>query len=202
MYMFNISQITRGALTSNLRSRPSFRLFGLVASALLLVCFPRPVMGGDLVHFQGTFAGLDHSVSLGPCKVIIEHSAQGQATHLGLFTYTSTTIAPDTCTDFPVLPFYDNTVTLTAANGDQLFGTAIGASTVVDFTDPAKIHIVGDATLTITGGTGRFANSTGTIRMSFVALLYEATTLSDGTQLVPAVYTLEGALSSVGADKE
>ena len=46
--------------------------------------------------------------------------------------------------------------TLTAANGDTLFGTSTGLGTVVD--GIAYIH----ETHTVTGGTGRFAGATGT----------------------------------------
>ena len=91
---------------------------------------------------------------------------------------------------------------LTAANGDQLFGTATGASTLLDLADPASIHVTFEATLTITGGTGRFAFTTGTIQWTGLAKLYDATVLPDGTQLLPAVSTLEGTLSSVGANKK
>ena len=37
--------------------------------------------------------------------------------------------------------------------------------------------------------------------MSFVAKLYEATALPDGTLVVPNAFTLDGTLTSVGADK-
>jgi hypothetical protein len=133
---------------------------------------------------------------------IVEISGEGQATHLGRFTFTSTTITPDSCTHFPNFDVYDDSVTLTAANGDQLFGTGIGTGTLVDFTDPTRIRVVSESTITITGGTGRFANSTGTIRWSLVAKIYERTVLPDGTGLDPIVSTLEGTLSSVGANKK
>jgi hypothetical protein len=199
--MCNTNQITRGTSQSNSGSFRSFCRIGLVASVLALLCSSVPAIADDQVPFEGTFEGIDHAMSVGPCTTIVEHSAEGQATHLGRFTLTSTTIA-DVCTHFPIFTGYDDLVILTAANGDQLFGTSIGASTLVDFTDPTRIRVVGESTLTITGGTGRFANSTGTIRWSILALIYEGTVLPDGTQLVPQVSTLEGTLSSVGANKK
>ena len=57
--------------------------------------------------------------------------------------------------------------TLTAANGDTLFGTSTGLGTVVD-----GIAYIQE-THTITGGTGRFAGATGTFAAGRV--LVEAT---------------------------
>lgn len=199
--MLNTNQITRGTLQNNSGSFRSFCRIGLGASVLALLCCSLPAIANDQVRFKGTFEGIDHAMSVGPCTTIVEHSAEGQATHLGRFTLTSTTIA-DVCSHFPNFDGSDDLVTLTVANGDQLFGTAISTSTLVDFTDPTRIRVVGESTITITGGTGRFANSTGTIRWSILAKLYEGTVLPDGTQLVPQVSTLEGTLSSVGANKK
>ena len=200
--MCNTNQITRGTSPSNSRSFRSFCRIGLVASVLGLLCCSVPAIADDQVPFNGTFEGIDHATSVGPCTTIVEHSGEGQATHLGRFTLTSTTITPDSCTFFPNFDVYDDSVILTAANGDQLFGTVIGTATLVDFTDPTRIRVVGETIITITGGTGRFANSTGTIRWSLVAKLYEGTVLPDGTRLDPEVSNLEGTLSSVGANKK
>ena len=200
--MFNTNRITRGTLQNNSGSFRSFWRIGLVASVLALLCCSVPVRAGDEVPFEGTFAGLAHPRDVGPCMNEVEISGEGQATHLGRFTWTSRTITPDLCTYFPNFDLYDDSITLTAANGDQLFGTAIGTTTLVDFTDPTRIRVVGEATITITGGTGRFANSTGTIRWSLLAKVYERTVLPDGTGLDPIVSTLEGTLSSVGANKK
>ena len=81
--------------------------------------------------------------------VLVEGSGNG--THLGLFTVEITY-----CTD-GVNPFTDITGIQTAANGDQLFMTLVGAGeepghgTYQDY----MYH----------GGTGRFENATGNIRM-------------------------------------
>jgi hypothetical protein len=129
--------------------------------------------------------------------LVVAQNGEGEGTHVGHFTWTSTTITPNSCTS-PFLDAYVDDVVLTAANGDQLFGTATITTTGV--ADP--LRVVGEGPLTITGGTGRFAQSTGAMRWSVVANLYEAMPLPDGTVLVPAFYTLEGTISSVGADKK
>ena len=200
--MYKTNQITRGTLQSKSGSFRSFCRIGLVASVLALLCCSVPAIANDQVPFEGTYEGIAHVMSVGPCMNIVELSGEGQATHLGQFTWTSKTIVPDLCTYFPNFDLYDDSITLTAANGDQLFGTAIGTGTLVDFTDPTRIRVVSENTITITGGTGRFANSTGTIRWSLLAKVYERTVLPDGTPLDPVVSTLEGTLSSVGANKK
>lgn len=63
------------------------------------------------------------------------------------------------------------TRTITAANGDQLFITAVGTSSM---TVPGQVAFV--ATLTITGGTGRFEGATGELEGRGVALLAARTT--------------------------
>jgi hypothetical protein len=84
----------------------------------------------------------------------VEISGEGQATHLGRFTWTSKTISPDLCTYFPNFDLYDDSVTLTAANG-------------VNSSAPHRHRLAGglhrpdqDPVVSkhhhITGGTGRF----------------------------------------------
>ena len=79
-------------------------------------------------------------------------SGKGHATHLGRFT-TTVEWQLNVLTD-PVGGV--GLFTLTAANGDTLFGTITGLATVVD-----GIAYIQE-THTITGGTGRFAGATGT----------------------------------------
>jgi hypothetical protein len=177
---------------------------GLVPAVLALLCFSGPVRAGDQVPFEGTFAGFSLPTLAGPCGVIAPISGAGQATHLGRFTWASTEIVTGICTpaDFSGFTVHEDTVTLTAANGDQLFGTSVGTGSLVDFTDPSKVRVLIDVTITITGGTGRFVHSTGIIRESLVGKIYERTFLPDGSALDPIVATLEGTLSSVGSNKQ
>ena len=76
--------------------------------------------------------------------------ATGQATHLGLVVMTSSH-----CPDQPEY-IYDGRMTLTAANGDRLYG----------------IYNYGESelqamTVTFTGGTGRFAGASGSALMTY-----------------------------------
>jgi hypothetical protein len=174
---------------------------GLLPAVLALLCFTGPVAANDQVPFQGTFAGVAIPTLVDPCSDSVPISGEGQATHLGRFTWESMNIVTDICALFPGFNVHDDTVTLTAANSDQLFGTGVGTGSLVDFTDPGKIRVLVDMTITITGGTGRFVHSTGTIRASLVSKVYERTFLPDGSVLDPIVATLEGTLSSAGSNK-
>jgi hypothetical protein len=68
--------------------------------------------------------------------------------------------------------------TLTAANGDELHVTHVGTSAPAG---PGLVSFV--AQMTITGGTGRFAGATGTVRATGLANLATRTTTTtfDGT---------------------
>ena len=73
----------------------------------------------------------------------------GVATRIGRFTL----VALDDQTNFPTIT---GTVTITAANGDEIFATHTGV-----FQDLGHGRAVLDFDNTITGGTGKFAGATG-----------------------------------------
>jgi len=79
----------------------------------------------------------------------------GQASHLGESMFVANAIV-----NFGVLPPFPftGTATFTAANGDQFFTQFRGLNTP---TGPGTSR--GDISHTIIGGTGRFANATGTL---------------------------------------
>ena len=97
-------------------------------------------------RLEGTYAGSGE-----PPLVSVHVEAEGNATHLGRFTFDSQ----------HVVNFVDltgvGTAELTAANGDKLIANLAGIATAQD--TPGVFLIV--ETLTITGGTGRFAGATG-----------------------------------------
>ncbi len=196
--MFSTNQIIRGTLkSSSLAARLCCRLW-LAASIVSVLCISGLARAGDQVPFKAAFTGLDYPSFPDACTILVGHVDEGEATELGQCTYTSTSIS-DGCGS---LLGHDDDVVLTAANGDQLFGHSVDISVEVDDSDPATAEIVGDTMVFITGGTGRFANTSGTFLMSFVAKLYQATTLPDGTLVVPNFFTLDGTLTSVGAARK
>jgi hypothetical protein len=97
--------------------------------------------------FEGTF-------TINPITLELHFSGEGQASHFG-----DSTIVGDSAL-VPASPgcfaIADDAVTLTAANGDQLFVVNSGQ----DCFDETG-HIVGEATFTVTGGTGRFQDAIG-----------------------------------------
>jgi hypothetical protein len=88
------------------------------------------------------------------------YEGAGNATHLGLFTDSTCTIT--TGGMFPVFDF-ESEGEVTAANGDQIFYIVTGS------TDVSSDPCVAQGTLTVVGGTGRFAGASGTTQV--VALL-------------------------------
>jgi hypothetical protein len=157
---------------------------GLVPAVFTLLCLSGPVVATDQVPFKGTFAGPLVSVLTPPCTLSATIGGGGQATHLGNYTWASTHTVNLCTTPFTVS---GGSVTLTAANGDQLYGDYAGTSHFVDATILAF-----EITITITDGTGRFANASGSI---------EVTGLVDTVADVSTA-TMEGSISSVGSNKK
>lgn len=133
------------------------KLCVIAASIALLTFSPltaAPKKGGPkLVPFKGKWTG--QLVSPTPSTIdptIIEETAEGggNATHLGRYTMESiSTSTVDSSLAAGAQVF-------TAANGDQVFATFTG-----EFVTGTDGLIDGELDATITGGTGRFLNSTG-----------------------------------------
>jgi hypothetical protein len=107
---------------------------------------------------QGTAVGLPH-VSSGTAQFAANGSdfaGAGTATHLG--RYTEAGSATFTPTADPTVLHVEAHSTYTAANGDQLFASFSGELN----------GVTGAVTATVTyvGGTGRFANASGTATFS------------------------------------
>jgi hypothetical protein len=122
-------------------SRRTFALsLGLLAA--VAAGSPRTDAADPPRPFRGTAVGVATPVS--PTELIIDYT--GTATHLGHFTRREwlTFTGPGTFT---------GTMVTVAANGDELWLDFDGA-----FTSPTTA----EGTYTFTGGTGRFADATGT----------------------------------------
>lgn len=135
------------------------RLFALASATLLAVALASPVAAGDPMRpISSTLVGQVTYPPATQCllPIITTTDAAGVTTHLGLTTMHSThCFAPP------------NRVTggemeLTAANGDQVFGTYEG-TTVPDMPSVVGETVVVDFDIVITGGTGRFTGASGTM---------------------------------------
>lgn len=106
---------------------------------------------GHELPFKGKLEGSYTLAFPSPLVLLVEGTGTGNATHFGQFTFTYDEVV-DLSTGLGT-----GTYDLTAANGDRLSADWSGAGFPTD--DPTVLRIVEDAT--ITGGTGRFANASG-----------------------------------------
>ena len=83
----------------------------------------------------------------------------GQETHLGSFTGVVTGVVPLGTGGCPTNANACYTATLTASNGDQVYVFLITYVTGVDSSTGLNTYV---EAINVVGGTGRFANATGT----------------------------------------
>jgi hypothetical protein len=144
-----------------LKPKAYTKLIGLLV--LPALALPMQAAAKDRVPIKGAETGTFQL--LGPCEtggMILEVTGTGHSTQLGSYSgrYRE-------CLDPATGAVTDGTFTLTAANGDKVFGTYGGQAlptddpTVVSYEDPGVI----------TGGTGRFADAGGTMKTSGLANL-------------------------------
>jgi hypothetical protein len=111
--------------------------------------------GGSALPFKGTLQSTERVESEDATSAVRHLDGTGNATHLGQFHLSA---------DFTVTMATGNatgTATWTAANGDQIFVSVVGHGDIVVFPTVTITE-----THTITGGTGRFADASGTIRIA------------------------------------
>ena len=142
--------------------------------------------GGTDRPVKGTLSGsttTDTATGLGTGQ------GTGNISHLGKVTYTQNLTATVTG---PTTVALSGTGTLVAANGDQVFYTFTGTAT-----PPSLVPAVGQTIpvtfdTTITGGTGRFADASGTVTTTGQAVIVSVagTTFSSRDTT-----TLEGRIS-------
>lgn len=122
----------------------------LALAVLAIVGLAGPAPAEEKVPFKGSFEG-DVSVSaLAPPLVVVDVEAVGNASHLGRFTL-----------DIPHVVNRANGTAVgsylfTAANGDTLTAAFTGSAVPIA---PGVLYI--EETVTIMGGTGRFAGASG-----------------------------------------
>jgi len=111
-------------------------------------------LAGEMVPFEGRLEGFAAPVFNGDGTISNTEAAVGQATHLGLFTWASQELAMFTG---PNTLHVVGSFTMTAANGDQVYGTYETIGTI-DFETFVGTFV---GPYVVTSGTGRFANATG-----------------------------------------
>lgn len=133
-------------------------LMSVTAIAMLTLVAPSVRAEGDR-PFKGIFEG---TFAINPATLQLKFAGDGPASHLGESAIAGDSqLVPSGPGCFQIVT---DTVTLTAANGDQLVLTNSGE----DCFDETG-HIIGVATFTVTGGTGRFDGATGTGTTEVVA---------------------------------
>jgi hypothetical protein len=173
----------------NIQFKPTAR----VLIPLLLGCFaavfisaPNPTSAGEMVPFNGTVSGyVESQVPVDECTVHTHVINFGNANQLGAFTG-SAEFYPNFCEDPPNIT-YTGTFDWFAANGDEISGTFEG------YLSPTETPGVYDnhETAEVTGGTGRFANATGSFTLGGQI---------DFTTNPPSfVLPWQGVISSVGS---
>ena len=135
--------------------------FGLLF--LLALALPMQANADARVPVKGTETGTFKVVR--PCAtsgVVLEVTGSGHATHLGHYSgfYRE-------CLDPATGAVTGGTFTLTAADGDTIFGTFSGQAVPTDDPDVVNYEDPG----VITGGTGRFADARGRVTTSGLANL-------------------------------
>jgi hypothetical protein len=168
-------QQTRQNQNNRMKTNSNLKIPTLLLAAFTLAFAAHSTWGADQVPFQGTAEGATTSVSPDPAGVVLTVLTEGNATSLGRFSRDETVLFN------PVTGTLTGVVVFTAANGDELHGAVEGG-----FVSPTTAT----GTYTFTGGTGRFANATGSA--DFVV------TTPDGIHLT---VEFEGTLSSVGSNK-
>lgn len=119
-------------------------------------------MASSSIPFKGSDVGTFELPGLcgdGSLQVVIEGS--GTATHFGRYSYAATE-----CFN-PITGAFTGLHTISAANGDELFGTYSGQ--VAPTADPDVVTYAEG--LVISGGTGRFAGASGVFDVNGVANL-------------------------------
>lgn len=137
------------------------KLIGLLV--LPALALPAQAAAADQLPVNGAETGTFQL--LGPCEtggIVLEVTGTGHSTQLGNYRgdYRE-------CLDPATGAVTNGTFTLTAANGDKVFGTYGGQAFPTD--DPSVVNYVDPGV--VTGGTGRFEGAGGTLTTSGLANL-------------------------------
>jgi hypothetical protein len=143
------------------------RLIGLVAALAVSLASVAVSAVAAETPFKGTVNAVETGQVVFPSR-FLDREGTGTATYLG--RYTEHVVMQ---INIPTLSSM-GAATFTAANGDTLIASVVGQATR---TGPTVLSIV--EVYTITGGTGRFADATGTFTLK--STLEQTTGVSTGT---------------------
>ena len=145
-----------------------------LTAVIALALLPAPAQAADELPFIATLRGATTTIQYAPgfpqtwstfggrCSVpsgwVISFAGWGRSTHLGTFTWTSSHCTQAGAGPQDPITITDGRLTYVAANGDVLEETY--GNGVVSVMDPPLMCI--DTVVGFVGGTGRFANATGT----------------------------------------
>jgi hypothetical protein len=142
--------------------RLQFVVIAVMAVAGAFVALAPQALAGGQQTLKGSDTGAFHipgSCTDGGLQVVI--GGTGTATHIGRYTYTAVE-----CFNAST-GLFEGEATFISPNGDTLFGTYRGRVSETD--DP--LVIIYEEELSITGGTGRFADVTGQLFVTGLANL-------------------------------
>ena len=129
---------------------------GVQLTAMLLTgALAGPAAADREVPFKGSLQAVETEIVQFP-TLFVDGTGSGNATHLGRFAMTYQVQVNLLTRGGPA------SIQLVAANGDEITGTGVGQGTPTE--DPDVASIV--ETYTITGGTGRFADITGSFTVN------------------------------------
>ena len=182
--------------STGVRRRTVFVVPMLLAALLAAGVAPGAprTLADRLVPFQATLTEQFSGVQCGPTVLCVSVTGTGTAAHLGRVTDTRQVRIDLSNPATGCLPVLSDTMTLTAANGDQVFATGAGQNCLTSNPDVQNEAV----TYTVTGGTGRFsaAGGSGTWH-THVVITAETATTSMGT----ATTSASGLLASPGANR-
>ena len=167
-----------------MKTKQNYLKVALLLTAFTLLPSAQPAMAKDQVPFKGIEVGATSDGGFDFPFATILDTSEGEATHLGHFTKTGIILID------VISMTVTGIFTLTAANGDELFLIGTGDAS------PPSIHQETVLKVTVTGGTGRFNGATGDwTEVSDFAFPFGETSVD------PYAATLEGAISTPGANK-
>jgi hypothetical protein len=133
------------------------KIFTLAVAAMLCAVPPVAIdaAGAASRPFKAAIHGFAAPVPTSPCELSNDETATAQVSHLGRSEMVSHETV-DLCSN-PEAAEISGQFTMTAANGDQLFGTY----ETLGHLDFANDEVTFSGQFTITGGSGRFQDASG-----------------------------------------